>query len=72
MLLSVVFIIYIPQMLNAGNIIGTVKNTFSDVLKFTFGREKIGVLFILYPIINNIANIKLNEIKSGTVANGVS
>ena len=71
-LLSVVFITFIPSMLNAGNITGTIKNAFSNVLKFTFGREKIGVLFILNPIIASTMNARLNEIKRGSVDNGVS
>jgi hypothetical protein len=51
-------------MLNAGNNTGTIKNAFSNVLKFTFGREKIGVLFILNPIIASTMNARLNEINS--------
>ena len=70
-LLSVVFITCIPNILNAGNNIGTIKNAFSDVLKLRFGRENIGPLFILYPIIANTINARLNEIKIGMVANGV-
>ena len=71
-LLSVVFIKFIPNMLNAGNEIGTIKNTFSDVLKLRFGREKILFLFSLYPIIANAMIAVLNEINSGIVDNGVS
>ena len=58
-------------MLKAGNKIGTIKNAFSDVLKLRFGREKIGFLFILYPMIANTIITTLNEINNGTVANGV-
>jgi hypothetical protein len=71
-LLSVVFIKFIPNMLNAGNKIGTIKNAFSVVLKLRFGREKISSLFILYPLIANTINTILNGINNGTVANGVS
>jgi hypothetical protein len=59
-------------MLNAGNNIGTIKNAFSDVLNSIFGREKIEVLFILYPMSANTMNARLNEINKGMVANGVS
>jgi hypothetical protein len=47
LLLSVVFITCIPNILNAGNNIGTIKNAFSDVVNSIFGREKIGSLFVL-------------------------
>jgi hypothetical protein len=70
-LLSVVFITCIPDTLNAGNITGTIKNAFSGGLKFRFGREKIGSLFILYPRIPKIINARLNEIKREIVDNGV-
>jgi hypothetical protein len=63
---------YAPNILSAGNKIGTVKNAFSDVLKFKFGGEKIGFLFVLYPTIANTTNATLNEIKRGIVANGFS
>ena len=59
-------------MLSAGNKIGTIKNAFSDVLKSKFGREKRDSLFIMYPIIVNTMNARLNEIKRGIVASGVS
>ena len=72
MLLSVVFIICIPNMLNAGNKIGTIKNAFSDMVKLKFGRKKTELLFNLYPIIANTINARLNETKRGVVANGVS
>ncbi|MGB3345741.1 MAG: hypothetical protein WBA71_00585 [Candidatus Humimicrobiia bacterium] len=65
------FITCIPNILSAGNKTGTIKNAFSDVLKLRFGREKIGSLFILYPIIANTINTILNEISNGIVANGV-
>ena len=71
-LLSAVFIRCIPNMLNAGNITGTIKNAFSDALKLRFGKEKIGSLFILCPIIANVIKAILNEINKGMVANGVS
>jgi acyl-coenzyme A synthetase/AMP-(fatty) acid ligase len=58
-------------MLNAGNEIGTIKNAFSDVLNAIFGREKVDSLFILYPMIINTINARLNEIKSGIIANAV-
>jgi hypothetical protein len=35
-LLSVVFMMCIPNMLNAGNITGIIKNAFSDVFKLSF------------------------------------
>lgn len=70
-LLSVVFITFIPNMLNAGNKIGTNKNAFSDVFKLRFGKEKRGSLFTLYPIAANTMNAILNEIKRGVVDNGV-
>jgi hypothetical protein len=59
-------------MLNAGNKIGMLKNAFSGAVKLRFGREKIGVLFILYPIIANRINTILNEIKREIVDNGAS
>jgi hypothetical protein len=59
-------------MLNAGNRIGTIKKAFSDVVRLRVGREKIGSLFVLYPIIANTTNARLNEIKREIVANGVS
>jgi hypothetical protein len=71
-LVSVVFITCIPNMLNAGNTIGTIKNAFSDVLKLRVGREKIEFLFHLYPIIANTMNTMLKEIKREIVDNGVS
>ena len=71
-LLSVVFIMCIPNMLNAGNTIGTIKNAFSDVFKLRVGREKILFLFSLYPIIANVMNATLTGINKGIVANGVS
>ena len=71
-LLSTMFIRYIPNRLNAGNKIGTIKNAFSDVLKLTFGSEKIGSLFITQPAIANTINARLNETKREIVANGVS
>jgi hypothetical protein len=72
MLLSVVFRMCIPNMLNAGNKIGTIKNAFSDVVKLRFGREKIGSLFISHPITPNTINAILKDIKSEIVDNGVS
>lgn len=72
MLLSAVFITCIPNMLNAGNKIGTIKKAFSDMLKLRLGREKTVFLFVLYPMIANTINARLNEINSGIVANGVS
>jgi hypothetical protein len=71
-LLFVVFITCIPNMLNAGNITGTIEKAFSDVLKLRLGRDKIEVLFILHPTIANTMNARLNEINNGIVANGVS
>ncbi|GAH40260.1 unnamed protein product, partial [marine sediment metagenome] len=71
-LLLVVFIKYVPNTLNAGNITGMIKNAFSGGVKFRFGREKTTFLFILYPIITNTMNAILNKINSGMVANGVS
>ena len=71
MLLSVVFIICIPNMLNAGKNNGTIKNAFSDVLNSIFGREKVGSLFVLYAMIANTMNAILNEIKRERIDNGV-
>jgi hypothetical protein len=71
-LLSVVFMMCIPNKLNAGNKIGTIKNAFSGVVKLRFGREKIGSLFVLYPMIVNTQNAILNEIKRERIVNGVS
>ena len=71
-LLSVVFITCIPNMLNAGNNIGTIKNAFSDVVKLRFGREKTPSLFVLYAMIVNTMNAILKEINNGMVDNGVS
>ena len=70
-LLSVVFITRIPNMLNAGNIIGKIKKAFSDVVKLILGKEKRGSLFTLYPIAANTMNAILNEIKREIVDNGV-
>ena len=72
MLLSDVFIMCIPNMLNAGKNTGTTKNVFSDVVKLKFGREKTLSLFVLYAMIVNTMNAILKEIKSGIVDNGVS
>jgi competence protein ComGC len=72
MLLSIVFITYIPNMLKAGKVIGTIKNAFSEVLRLRFGREKTGGLFVLYPMKANAMNARLNEIKREIVDNGVS
>jgi len=58
-------------MLNAGNITGTIKNAFSDMLILRFGKEKRSSLFTLYPITANTMNAILNEINRGTVNNGV-
>jgi hypothetical protein len=71
-LLSVVFIMCIPNMLNAGNEIGTIKKAFSEVVKLRFGRERLGSLFNLYPTIANTMNAMLNEIKREIVDNAVS
>ena len=71
-LLSVVFINRIPNMLNAGNKIGTIKKAFSDVFRSRFGREKIGSLFVLYTIIANVMKAILNDIKREIVDKGVS
>ena len=59
-------------MLNAGNKIGTIKNAFSDVFKFKFGRAKKSSLFTLYPTAANTTSVRLNEINNGMVANGDS
>jgi hypothetical protein len=67
-----VFIRCIPNILNTGKNIGTIKNAFSGVAKLRLGREKTESLFIIYPIIINIMNAVLNEIKRTLVANGVS
>ena len=71
MLLSAVFIKFIPHMLNAGNKIGTIKNAFSDVVRSKFGREQKVSLFTLDPIIASTISTTLNETKRGIVANGV-
>ena len=71
-LLSVVFITYIPNMLNAGNKTGMIEKAFSEGVKLKSGRERIEPLFILYAIkISTIAAI-LNKINSVTVDSGVS
>ena len=59
-------------MLSAGNRIGTTKNDFSDAVNSIFGRDKIGSLFILHPMIANTTNAMLNAIKREIVDNGVS
>jgi hypothetical protein len=59
-------------MLNAGKNTGTIKNAFSDVLNSRLGREKIGLLIILYPRIPKITNAILKEVKRKIVDNGVS
>jgi hypothetical protein len=70
-LLSVAFITSIPNILNAGNKIGTIRNAFSDVLRLKLGKEKMASLFIRYAIkISMIAAI-LKEINSGIVDSGV-
>jgi hypothetical protein len=84
-LLFVVSITCIPNTLNAGNNTGTIKNAFSDVLKFRLGKqflqkpnfeeiEGFTIFFskIFNPIIANAMNAMLNEIRRGMVANGVS
>ena len=71
-LLSVVFITFIPSMLNAGNKIGTIKNIFSDVFKLRLGREQIGPLFSRYAIKISANATRLNEIKREVVDNGLS
>ena len=71
-LLSAVFIRRVPSILNAGKNTGTIKKAFSEVVRLIFGREKIGSLFVLYPIVANTINTILNEINSGIVDNGVS
>ena len=69
-LLFVVFITCIPNMLNAGNKIGTIKNAFSDMLKFRLGRGKMTFLFIRYATRISAIAARLNEINSGTVDSG--
>ena len=61
-LLSVMFMMCIPNMLNAGNKIGTIKKAFSDAVKLRYGRKRTTSLFILYPTIANTTNARLNEI----------
>ena len=70
MLLSVVFMTCIPNMLKAGNIIGTIKNAFSDVLRLRFGREKTVFLFIRYATRVSAIAARLNVINIGTVDSG--
>ena len=70
MLLSVVFITCIPNMLNAGNNIGTIKKALSDALKFRVGREKAEFLFIRYAIKIDTIATRLKQISSGTVDSG--
>jgi hypothetical protein len=80
--LSVVFITRIPNMLKAGNKIGTIKNAFSDMVKLRLHNRFFSQKFILiklfskvlvlYPIAANIMNAILKEIKRGSVDNGVS
>ena len=71
-LFPVVFIICIPNMLNAGNNMGIIQNAFSDVFKSRLGSDNIGSLFVLHPMTPNTINAILNEIKSEIVDNGVS
>jgi hypothetical protein len=66
------FMMCIPNILNAGNKIGTIKNAFSDVVKLRVGREKSKLLFILYPKIAKAKNAILNEINSEIVDSGDS
>jgi hypothetical protein len=61
---------YAPNMLNAGNITGTIKNAFSGVLKLNFGREKMLFLFIRYATMVSAIAARLNETNSGTVDSG--
>ena len=70
-LLSVVFITCIPNMLKAGNITGTIKNAFSEVVNLIFSKERLKFLLTLYPIIANVMNVILSEINSGIVDKGV-
>jgi hypothetical protein len=67
----VAFIIYIPNMLNAGNNIGAIKNALSSVVKFKFGRIKNGSLNVLYFIIISAINTTFNAVKRYFVDNGV-
>jgi hypothetical protein len=60
----------IPNMLNAGNRMGTIKKAFSDVVKSKFGKEKMASLFIRYAIKVSAIAARLNEINSGIVDNG--
>lgn len=63
---------YAPNMLNAGNKIGTINNAFSDAFKLKSGREKVRFLFVQYAVrINEIAAI-LNEINKKIVDSGDS
>ena len=72
-LLSDVFITCIPNMLNAGNKNGTIKNAFSDLLKLKFGiANENASLFVLYPTIQSKIMATLNEIKRGIVDSGVA
>jgi len=71
MLLSVVFIICIPNILKAGNNTGMLKKPFSDVVNSIFGKERLKFLFTLCPMINNILNTIFNKINSGIVDRGV-
>ena len=59
-------------MLSTGKKIGTIKKAFSVVVKLRLGKEKIGSLFTLYPIITNIINTILNDVKREIVDSGVS
>jgi hypothetical protein len=59
-------------MLNAGNITGTTKNAFSDVLKLIFGKEKTALLFTRYTTKISAIAARLKHISSGTVDSGVS
>ena len=68
--LSVVFITYIPNMLSAGNKIGTIRNAFSDVLKLKLGKEKATFLSIRYTTIISAITARLKHISSGTVDSG--
>ena len=72
-LLSVVFMIYIPNMVNAGKNIGMVKNAFSAAFKFKLGIvNENASLFVLYPTIQNKIIAALNVTTSEIVDNGVA
>ena len=61
---------YVPNMLNAGNITGTIKNAFSDVLKLIPGKEKTAFLFTRYTTRISAIAARLNQKSTEPVDSG--